>query len=79
MIHIGPLHIWKLMWRGGFFKWKKSNWFNNSRFGIFRNRGGSECRWCGRWGFYILGYEFGSRNHRDKFGMWLKRTGLWPW
>ena len=47
----------------------------NGYCGIFRNR-----RWIkpGRWGFWILGFEFGSRNPGNKFGIWLKHVGLWP-
>jgi hypothetical protein len=33
----------------------------------------------GRWGFYILGFEVGSRDPGDKVGIWLKRVGVWPW
>lgn len=33
----------------------------------------------GRWGFWILGFEVGSRNPRNKIGVWLKNHGLWPW
>lgn len=29
-------------------------------------------------GFFGL-VEFGSRNPGNKFGVWLKRHGLWPW
>ena len=33
----------------------------------------------GRWGFNILGFEFGSRQPQDPFGVWLKNHHLWPW
>jgi hypothetical protein len=42
----------------------------------FRNRRGIV---PGRWGFYVLGFEFGSRNSGNWFGVFLKRIGLWPW
>lgn len=45
-------------------------------FYIFRNRPDVK---PGRWGFGILGFEFGSRNPGDKVGVLLKRLGLWPW
>lgn len=44
--------------------------------GIFRNR--REVK-PGRWGFYFLGFEFGSRNPGNKFGVWLKNVGIWRW
>jgi len=33
----------------------------------------------GRWGFYIMGIEIGSRQPGDKTGVWLIRHGLWRW
>ena len=45
-------------------------------FYIFRNR---PHVMPGRWGFGICGFEFGSRNPQDPFGVWLKEVGLWPW
>jgi len=44
--------------------------------GIFRNRPDVK---PGRWGFYLYGFEFGSRNTGDPVGLLLKRVGLWPW
>ena len=44
--------------------------------GIFRNL--DHVR-PGRWGFFIGGFEVGSRNPGDPVGMWLKKVGLWPW
>lgn len=68
-INIGPLHV------GNKHAWKCA-WVMRAWFGIFRNRPGVI---PGRWGFYILAIEFGSRNPGDRFGTWLKRVGLWPW
>lgn len=48
---------------------------SNDLCGLFRNRPGVK---PGRWGFYILGFEVGSRQPGDKFGVFLKRIGLWP-
>jgi hypothetical protein len=65
-IDFGNKNSWRYAWvmrRGG--------WF-----GIFRNR--KEVV-PGRWGFYFLGFEFGSRNPQDHVGVFLKRVGLWPW
>lgn len=69
IIHISPWHIWRAMILG---QWP-SDW---SRIGIFKNCPGII---PGRWGFYILGFEFGSRNPGNQFGAWLKKVGLWPW
>lgn len=33
----------------------------------------------GRWGGGLWGFEVGSRDPRNRFGIWLKRIGLWPW
>lgn len=55
---------WKFMWRCG------------SYAGLFRNQVGIL---PGRWGFYILGLEVGSRNPQDRVGVWLHRHGLWRW
>lgn len=49
---------------------------NAKKFGIFRNKPGVK---PGRWGFYVLGFEVGSRNPGDPVGLLLKRWGLWPW
>lgn len=63
-IYVSPFRWWRVMWLTG------------NYVGIFRNR-----PWVnpGRWGFYILGLEFGSRNPGDRVGLFLKRHGLWPW
>jgi hypothetical protein len=66
---IGPLGISSLAW------WRFM-WKTGDVCGIFRNKPGVI---PGRWGFYLLGLEFGSRNPGDKFGVFLKRVGLWPW
>ncbi len=63
-ITIRDRHAWRWAWLAG-------EWF-----GIFRNR--REVI-PGRWGFYILGFEVGSRNPGDPVGVWLKSHGLWPW
>lgn len=55
---------WLYMWRSGDYC------------GIFRNRAGVK---PGRWGFYILGLEIGSRNPGDRVGVWLRSVGIWPW
>jgi hypothetical protein len=65
-VTICGINWWKFMWRG-----PSSEWI-----GIFTNKPGVI---PGRWGFYVLGFEFGSRNPQDRFGVWLKRIGLWPW
>jgi hypothetical protein len=68
-MRIGPLWVtfrrdwWRYMWL-------------TSGYGIFRNRPGVR---PGRWGVYVLGVEFGSRNPGNRFGVFLKRVGLWPW
>lgn len=54
-----------------YFVWKSGCWC-----GIFRNREGVI---PGRWGWYLFGLEFGSRNPGDRVGVFLKRVGLWPW
>lgn len=51
-------------------------WKHEKRCGIFCNR--KDVR-PGRWGFWVLGFEFGSRSPGNRFGMFLKRIGLWPW
>lgn len=68
-IKIGPLTI-------GSRAWWRVVWYSGSRYGIFRNKRGI---YPGRWGFYLLGIEFGSRDPRNKFGLWLNRMGLWRW
>lgn len=52
------------------------HWVSRDYCGIFRNRDGVK---PGRWGFYALGFEFGSRNPGHWFGVLLKKFGLWPW
>ena len=63
MIKIMPFRWWLYMWR------------SKDRCGLFRNR--KEVK-PGRWGFYVLGLEVGSRDPGNKIGVFLKRTGLWP-
>lgn len=67
MICIRPWRIWR---------WMLSPRYRDERVGLFRN-----LAWVvpGRWGFFVLGFEFGSREPGNKFGAWLKRVGLWPW
>lgn len=67
LVSISPWHIWR---------WMLSRNYRESRIGIFKNRSGVI---PGRWGFYILGFEFGSRNPGNPVGVWLKSAGLWPW
>lgn len=71
MICVASWRVWKL------FLSRTPNFWNEKRIGIFRNI--PDCAYRGRWGFYILGFEVGSRNHRDPLGMWLNRVGLWRW
>jgi hypothetical protein len=70
MIYIAPWRIWRWMFQRSY------TLGGNTRIGIFRN---SPYVIPGRWGFFILGFEFGSRQPGDRFGQWLKRNGLWPW
>lgn len=70
IIHIAPWHIWKMMIS------TKPSWINEKRVGIFRNLPHVI---PGRWGFFVLGFEFGSRNPGNRFGSWLKRIGVWSW
>lgn len=67
MIRISPWRIWR---------WMLSENYSDPRIGIFKNLPHVI---PGRWGFYVLGFEFGSRQPGDRFGVWLKRAGLWPW
>jgi hypothetical protein len=71
-IKLGPFWVGSLAW------WRYVIHVRNadSAVGIFRN-----LKWIkpGRWGFYFLGIEFGSRNPGNKLGLRLKRAGLWPW
>lgn len=63
-VRILPWRWWAMMWRLG------------NYCGLFRN---SPSVLPGRWGFYFLGLEVGSRNPQDRVGVWLKKHGLWPW
>jgi len=58
-------------WLWWMFMYRSGNYY-----GIFRNCDGVI---PGRWGFYILGFEVGSRNPGNKFGVFLKRLGIWRW
>jgi hypothetical protein len=62
---LGRLGWWKMKWRSP-----------GDRVGIFRNK---QHVGPGRWGFFVLGLEIGSRNPGDPVGMWLHRHGMWPW
>lgn len=66
-IHVSPWHIWRWMMRSS---------FRDSRVGIFKNL---DHVIPGRWGIYVFGLEFGSRQPGDPVGVWLKNHGLWPW
>lgn len=57
-------------------RWMLHRDYGSDRIGIFRNLPGVA---PGRWGIFILGFEFGSRNPRDPVGVWLKKVGAWPW
>ena len=70
IFYVAPWPSWRLILSS------TPSYWNASRVGIFRNRKGIV---PGRWGFYVLGFEVGSRRPGDRFGMWLKRVGLWPW
>jgi hypothetical protein len=63
-VKIARYEVWKYMW------------LSREFFGMFRN---SRQVKPGRWGFYFLGFEFGSRDPGDKVGLFLKRIGLYPW
>jgi hypothetical protein len=66
-IKLGPVTL--CSWR-----WWHYLWLDKSYYGLFRNKPGVI---PGRWGFYILGFEFGSRQPGNKTGVFLKRFGLW--
>lgn len=68
-MRIGPIQV--CSWQWWMFLWKLRNFA-----GIFRNHPDVV---PGRWGFYILGLEIGSRNPGNKTGVLLKELGLWPW
>jgi hypothetical protein len=57
------------------FPWWRTRCKSGDYCGLFRNKPGVI---SGRWGFYVLGFEFGSRNPGSRFGTWLHRHGLWP-
>lgn len=57
-------------------RWMLSDKFRESKVGIFRNL---PYVIPGRWGFFVLGFEVGSRSPGDPVGVWLKERGLWPW
>ncbi len=63
-VTVAPWRWWVFCWRRG------------DICGIFRNKEGVR---PGRWGFYILGLEIGSRQAGDRVGVFLRRIGLWPW
>lgn len=57
-------------------RWMLSSNWGESRAGLFRNLPHVK---PGRWGFYVLGLEIGSRAPGDPVGLWLRQRGLWPW
>ena len=67
---LGPLSF---SWRWSLFLYRGPvrDWY-----GLFRNGPGII---PGRWGFFALGLEFGSRNPGNRIGTWIKMVGLWPW
>lgn len=67
-------YIYIANWR--VWKWMLSREYPDKRVGLFRNLPHIK---PGRWGFFIFGFEFGSRNPQDKIGVWLKEKGLYPW
>ena len=64
-VRIPPWHLWK-----------QPRVLLGDGIGLFRNRPGVI---PGRWGFYVFGFEVGSRSPGDPVGVWLKGHGLWPW
>ena len=66
---IGPVCISKPGW--WYYMWNRRDYY-----GLFRNSPNVQ---RGRWGFYVLGFEFGNRNPGGWFGLLLYRLGLWPW
>jgi len=60
-VYVGSYTHWQVMWSSR----KPCGWFLNS----------PEVR-PGRWGFYVLAFEFGSRNPGDWIGVRLHRWGL---
>ncbi len=48
-IHISPRHMWRYLWH-------TRQWF-----GVFRNRADRRPDLPRRWGFRVLGFEFGRR------------------
>lgn len=65
-LRIGYLRICKPQW--WLYCWRSRNYC-----GLFRNSPGIL---PGRWGFFVLGFEFGSRNPGDPVGVWLYQLGL---
>ena len=72
-------------WRWHLFVWRlwREDPVGEKLIGIFRNdrasRGYPSFKPGGRWGFFVGGFEIGSRCPRDPFGCWLKDRGWWPW
>ena len=62
--------------RWAWWRWMLRRNFSDRRIGLFRNL--PEVI-PGRWGFFILGFEVGSRNPGDRIGVFFKRPGLWKW
>jgi len=72
-LRIGPIWIGHLdWWRFCFYMKHRTNLI----IGIFKNKPGIK---PGRWGVYFWGIEIGSRNPGNRFGLKLKKAGLWPW
>lgn len=69
-IKTGPL------WISLDLEWWSVQFRRREKCGMFRNRPGII---GGRWGFYFLGVEFGSRNPGNRFGLLLAKLGLWRW
>lgn len=68
------LFVWRL-WRESPDTEKLIGIFDNSRC----SRGYPSFKPGGRWGFFIGGFEVGSRDPRDPLGCLLKDARLWPW
>lgn len=65
-VNFGTRNSWRFAW-----VMRRDGWC-----GIFRNLPHIK---PGRWGFYVLGFELGSRNPGNRIGLLLRRLRLWPW
>lgn len=61
-LHVSGWRVWR---------WMLSRRYLGSRVGIFRNLPHVK---PGRWGFYLLGFEVGSRNPQDPGGRLAHRA-----